>query len=59
VVSELRLSDLEVRLKDCKKLKTKTSRPRDYSEHECRIGKEACLHMLDYLLVIMYLMRTY
>ena len=49
MVSELRLTDLKVRLKDCKKLRTKTDRPKDYLECECRIERKACLHKLDYL----------
>jgi len=38
VVSELRLTDLKARLKDYKKLRTKTDRLKDYSEGECSTG---------------------
>ena len=54
--SELGLTDLRARLKDYKKLRTETGRPNDYSECESRTGRAACLHMLDYLSVTVYLM---
>ena len=39
MVSELRLTNLKARLKDYKKLKTKTGRLKDRSESECSSGQ--------------------
>jgi len=39
-----RLIDLKVRLKDCKKLNTKTRRPKDCSEIESSMGR-GCMHV--------------
>lgn len=70
MVSELRVTDLKARLKDwnqnIRKLRIKTSRPREFSKCECRTGKRkhACigLHTCDYVsglgLLLMFRMNS-